>query len=112
MEISVRIQPALLLLLLSVLNTLSAASHTYAMCKVLSANCSTRRREVMIHIVTASSNKLNGIMKLLKTKKDLDAIADSENHQDEVMRGGAILSVTLLFPRSGMKTFVCLRSPL
>ena len=56
-------------LLLSILNTLLAVSHIYAMWKLLSANSYRRRREMLVDIVTDSSKKINGIMKLLKTKK-------------------------------------------
>ena len=65
-EMSVHRQIALLL---SILNTLLAVSHIYAMWKLLSANSYRRRQEMLVYIVTDSSNKINGIMKLLNTKK-------------------------------------------
>ena len=99
-------------LLLSILNTLLAVSHIYAMWKLLSANSYRRRQEMLVDIVTDSSNKINGIMKLLKTKKRLRCNRRFWERPDEPVRGGTILSMTLLYPRSGVKTFVCLRSPL
>ena len=67
---------------------------------------------MLVGIVTDSSSKINGIMKLLRAKKGLDAIVDSGKGQDEPVCGEKILSMTLFFPRSGVKTFVCPRNPL
>ena len=53
---------------------------------------------MLIDVVTDSS------------KKGLDSIAAFGKGQDEPVRGGTILSVTLLFPRSDVKNFACLRS--